>query len=364
MKRARMYGTAACAAALAMAGCSGGPRSDPSLPAASANHDSLRNPVHGTITEYLIPRDKTKPKTFPIGITTGPSQTLWVSERGIGKLGRVTTDGNVTDQFKINGKARFPQNSVLGPDGNFWATVGSVHSYAKEARGAPDPYGAVVAMTPAGVVNHVFELPMYSDPRDITSAPDGNIWFTESRGAIGKITLGNALGATLTEFPTPNNNGAFGIAVGPDNAVWFCEPFNRRIEKIGRITTSGTITTFAFPKNSGPVHLVAANGYLYVTERFASKVAEVTTGGKITREFPLSPKSSPEGIALGRDGNLYVTEFDAGKIAEVTLPAGIVHELDIPTPNSSPWDIIGGPDGNIWFAESWTGQVGKLWLSR
>ncbi len=66
----------------------------------------------------------------------------------------------------------------------------------------------------------------------------------------------------------------------------------------------------------------------------------------------------------GRDGNLYVTEFDAGKIAEVTLPAGVVHELDIPTPNSSPWDILGGPDGNIWFAESWTGQIGKLWLSR
>ena len=47
-----------------------------------------------------------------------------------------------------------------------------------------------------------------------------------------------------------------------------------------------------------------------------------------------------------------------------SVPAGIVHELDIPTPKSSPWDIIGGTDGNIWFAESWTGQVGKLWLSR
>ncbi len=249
---------------------------------------------------------------------------LWIAERGIGKLGRITTAGDVTDQFKIKGKARFPQNVALGPDGNLWATLGSIHTDGKEARGAPDPYGAVISMTTRGVVNRVFELQMYSDPRDITVGPDGNIWFTESRGAIGRITLGKSSGDTLTEFTVPHDNGAYGIAVGPDDALWFCEPFNSGINKVGRITTSGTITTFPFPKNSGPVHLVAApDGNLYVTERFAAKVAQLTTAGAITREFQLSAGSAPEGIALGADGNLYVTEFFGGKIAEITLPEAL-----------------------------------------
>ena len=129
--------------------------------------------------------------------------------------------GDVTGQFKIKGKARFPQNVVTGPDGNLWATTGSIHKYRKEAHGAPDKYGAVISMTAAGVMTtHVFDLQMYSDPRDIASGPDGNVWFTESKGAISKITLWHLGRRQLTEFPTPNDDGAFGITVGPDGALW------------------------------------------------------------------------------------------------------------------------------------------------
>jgi streptogramin lyase len=370
MKQAQIFGVAACAAALAAAGCGGGPTSNPTLPATSVHHDSLTNQRHGALTEYVIPRLDKRPRAFPIGITTGPDGELWFAERGVGELGRITTGGDVNGQFKIKGKARFPQNVVTGSDGNLWATTGSIHKYRKEARVAPDKYGAVISMTPAGVLTtHVFDLQMYSDPRDIALGPDGNIWFTESRGAIGKITLtlGTSGGDTLTEFPTPNDNGAFGITVGPDGALWFCEPFNRRINKIGRITTSGVITTFPFPKGRGPVHVVAGpDGNLYVTERFVSRIAQVTTAGVITKEFQLSAGSAPEGITLGADGNLYVTEFHAGKIAEVNLHKSkghdVVTEFDIPTPQSRPWDIIGGPDGNIWFTESGSGKIGRLWL--
>ena len=368
MNQSRIYGAVACVAALAAVGCGGSPSSNPSLPTAGAMRDLLGRPSSGRITEYVIQGDKPRPKTFPIGITTGPDKALWIAERGLGKLGRMTTDGNLTDQFKIKGKARFPQFVATGSDGNLWATVGSIHTYGKEAHGVPDPYGAVIGMTPAGHVFQVFELPMYSDPRGITSGPDGNIWFGEPRGAIGRITIGATSGDTLTEFPTPNNGGAFGIAVGPDGALWFSEPYgNKRFPRIGRITTSGVIKTFRFPKGSHPAHMVAGpnDGYLYVTERFADKVAQVTTGdkgGKIVREFPFPAGSQPEGINLGADNNLYVTEFNGGKIAQVALPSGAVTEFDIPTPNSIPWDIIGGSDGNIWFTESATGKIGMLAL--
>ena len=193
MNKARIYGVAACVAALAAAGCGGSPSSNPSLPAPGAIRDSLGRPSGRTITEYVI-RDKTRPKTFAIGITTGPDNALWIAERGVGKLGRMTTDGVVRNQFKIKGKARFPQFVATGSDGNLWATLGSIHSEHREFNGAPDPYGAVVGMTPAGYVFQVFELPFYSDPRDIISGPDGNLWFGEARGAIGRVTIGGPSG--------------------------------------------------------------------------------------------------------------------------------------------------------------------------
>ena len=358
MRHASLYVTAAFVAALAVAGCNGSRSPDANLPPVGMTRDSVGRSSTGIITEYLIPRLKTRPKTFPIGITTADG-ALWIAERGLGKVASMTTGGVVTDQLKIKGKARFPQNVVMGLDGNLWATVGSTNTYHQSIH-ARDRYGAVISMTTGGVENHVFQLPMYSDPRDITSGPDGNIWFTEFRGAIGKVTLGGSSGDTLEEFPIPHSHAAFGIAVGPDGAIWFCELFNARIGRIDPKTD--VITMFPLSKKSGPVHIVGDpnDGYLYVTERFPSKVAQVTTAGKIVREFALSAGSHPEGIALGADGNLYVTEFDAAKIAEITLPGGTVTEVDIPTSHSRPWDIIGGPDGNIWFTESATGKIGEM----
>jgi streptogramin lyase len=356
MRQVPIYGAAAFLVALAVAGCNGtSPDANP--PPVGMTQMAGKSST-GNIIEYLIPRLKTRPKTFPIGITTADG-ALWIAERGLGKLARMTADGIVTDQLRIKGKARFPQNVVMGLDGNLWATVGSTHTYHQSIH-ARDPYGAVVGMTTAGLPTYVFQLPMYSDPRDITSGPDGNIWFTEFRGAIGKVTLGGSSGDTLAEFPTPLSHAAFGIADGPDGAIWFCELLNDRIGRIDPNTD--VITMFRMSKKSGPVHLVTGpnDGYMYVTERFISKVAQVTTAGTIVREFALSAGSHPEGIALGADGNLYVTEFDAGKIAEITLPNGVVTEVNIPTSGSRPWDIIGGPDGNIWFTESATGKIGKM----
>ena len=47
------------------------------------------------------------------------------------------------------------------------------------------------------------------------------------------------------EFPTLTaNGGPTGIAVGQDNALWFTES---GLDKIGRITTGGTVSEYASP---------------------------------------------------------------------------------------------------------------------
>src|SRR6266853_2015858 len=55
----------------------------------------------------------------------------------------------------------------------------------------------------------------------------------------------HALALTFSEFPIPTaNSSPNDITAGPDGALWFTEFFNN---KIGRITTSGTITETSIP---------------------------------------------------------------------------------------------------------------------
>src|ERR1035438_8811512 len=74
-----------------------------------------------------------------------------------------------------------------------------------------------------------------SNPWGIAAGPDGALWFTESVGKIGRITTSG----TITEYTVPTAVSLGDITAGPDGALWFTD-FGGN--KIGRITTSGTIT--------------------------------------------------------------------------------------------------------------------------
>ena len=131
--------------------------------------------------------------------------------------------------------------------------------------------------------------------------------------ALGFHTAATA--QTFTEYTipttivTPNANS---ITPGPDGALWFTKSGGNRI---GRITTGGTITEFAIPtSNAFPFTITAGpDGALWFTEQDlnATKIGRITTAGAIT-EFPVPTASSqPTGIAAGSDGALWFTEDGA-----------------------------------------------------
>ena len=69
----------------------------------------------------------------------------------------------------------------------------------------------------------------------------------------------------------------YGIAAGPDGAVWFTEPQGNRV---GRVTNAGVIAEYSFP----------------------------------------TAMSFPVGIATGPDGGIWFAEFSVDKIAELEEP--------------------------------------------
>jgi streptogramin lyase len=291
-------------------------------------------------------------ESLPSKITVGPEGDLWFTERNDNlkgsKVARMTPAGEVTE-FEVLAFSE-PQGITLGPEGKLWFAEVSNPECVGECFskvGSIDPTTHKVEEFSAGITAG-------SQPWEITTGPDHNLWFTERGGRVSQI---NPTTHTVTQF-TSGLTGITdpdGITAGPDGNVWFTE---EQGDRIGRITPSGMITEFPIPTpGSQPVAIVTgSDGNLWFTED-ATKIGRITPAGAIT-EFPLpSPDNEPRAIAAGPDGNIWFA-MDNGDIGRIT-PAGAVTTCT----TGISGDIEGltaGPDESMWFAEYYEGRIGKI----
>jgi streptogramin lyase len=241
------------------------------------------------------------------GARLGPDGNLWLAEHDGRKIGVMNTSGNLVTEYP-SGTYTQPFDIAAGADGSLWWT--------DEEYGV----GKIGRITTGGTITEYTGLTSF--PRQITAGPDGNLWFTENynggNSKIGRITTAGS----VTEFPLANANaGPYGIAAGPDGNVWFTESAVSG-DKIGRITPSGTITEYPVPTAQAAPEYIAAgpDGNLWFTEEGGNKVGRITPAGAIT-EFTIPTSSAAAvGITVGPDGNMWFVE-GAHKVARVSVAA-------------------------------------------
>lgn len=105
-----------------------------------------------------------------------------------------------------------------------------------------------------------------------------------------------------------------------------------------------------------------SDGALWFTEAYANKIGRLTTGGTLTEYDVPTADSRPYGIAAGSDGNLWFGEQAANKIGQVSV-AGFFEEFPIPADSSSVELLAPGPDEAIWFVEGNVQQIGRIGIS-
>jgi len=316
------------------------------------------SPQAGTVTEFDTPTSG----SAPAGIVSGPDGNLWFTENLGNKIGRLTTAGVITE-YPVPSTLEAPGSIAVGPGGALWFTTGvwSIGSITTSGTITEYPVPGASAALLEGVAG-------------ITSGPDGNLWFTKEFGnKIGRITTAGA----VTEFTVPTtvpdspitgtSSAPHGIASGPDGNLWFTES---KGNKIGCITTSGVITEFALPTGGAyPEGITAGpDGNLWFTEG-SGRIGRITTGGTIMEFTVPTEESGPSGIVAGPDGNLWFTESASnvyhpsgvGRIGRIT-PSGTITEFAFPTIDP-PTSIAAGSDGNVWFTEfGHSDPTGKLFL--
>jgi streptogramin lyase len=311
-----------------------------------------------TIYQFSIPTPANKPQW----IAAGSDGNMWFTENPGGKVARITPAGVVTE-FTIPTANAQPQKIIGASDGNLWFTEFST---------TPAPGTSKIAkVTTTGTFTEFFTLfapPPPDNPLGLVDHGDGNIWYVANGSS--RVGYQSINGSTAGETSVPTaNSGPFDIATAPDNNLYYTES---AVDKIGRVQdlvhaqSEISLTTGTQPESivRGP------DGNLWFTEYGRNNIGRLSPNSfSVTGEFPtLTPNSGPTGITVGQDGALWFTEpgnnnTSADKIGRITT-GGTVTEFASPVTGLALQGIATGPDGSLWFCEPGSGanpgRIGKL----
>ena len=269
------------------------------------------------------------------GIVVGPDNNVWFTETAASKIGVMSPQGTLLNEYSTKTANSQPREIVVGPDKNLWFT---------ESAG-----NKIGMITPAGVVTE-YAVTAGSQPNGI--AVSGNyIWFTEALGnKIGRIDTTGA----ITEYATglTANAGLGGIAAASDGTLWFAET---KIGKIGKLDpATGTVTEYALPTaGEDPTAIIMGpDGAFWFSMPTANKVGRIDTTGAVVEYPGLSTGSMPTGMTADATNNLcWFTESGTGKVASITASGGITEYSISGVSIQQPAGITVSPDGNIWVTE-------------
>ena len=290
----------------------------------------------GQLTTYVVPTEK----SYPGSIAAGPDGALWFGERRGNKIGRLTVDGRFSEYPVPTAVTRtLPDGHVpgltcsyttshpaeggiaAGPDGALWFTEG---------------FGSKIGrITTDGRLTE-YPIPTAdSNPIGIVAGPDGALWFVERTGnKIGRI----ATSGQIVEYPIPTPDSfPNSIVVGPDGALWFSE---LRGEKVGRITTAGRIAEYPLPAGTGPVGLdLGRDGALWIAGYNSKEILRMTAAGVVTDRYPVPwdrDRSNPLGLRAAPDGSLWFTDTEGSRIGRVAVGGGTAAPLQLPRTGGAP----------------------------
>jgi streptogramin lyase len=198
-------------------------------------------------------------------------------------------------------------------------------------------------------------------PLGIVTGPDGNLYFTQTSGvkAVGRITPSGTISTFTPKSATPRD-----ITLGPEGKLWFTgsgvdplgwlNPYNGEFHEypIAASGVGGIVTG-----HEGNIWFTVEGGPEALIDRFVPATEELTS-----YKVP-TPNSKPSHITVGPEGDLWFTESNSpGAIGRFDPTTKSIAEYTVGlTVNSSPSGITTGPEGMIWFTEaSNTGAIGRI----
>jgi virginiamycin B lyase len=171
-------------------------------------------------------------------IAAGSDGNLWFTESKTGRVGRITTSGVLAEFIVLDDPPTEGEAHAIigGPDGNLWITVATPASAGPFYSLQPVPTTGSRALETIQNLNN--------NALRIAPGPDGNLWITETGvDVIGRLTpeplqpISHPSSTPTTEFLIPtSHSGTTDLTTGPDGNIWFTET---SADKIGVLAPPG-----------------------------------------------------------------------------------------------------------------------------
>jgi streptogramin lyase len=167
---------------------------------------------------------------------------------------------------------------------------------------------------PLGTITRYSTPATNSQPYDIVTGPDGNMWFTE----YGTAKIGRTqMSGSMTEFALPSGySKPQHITAGPNGVLWFTALGGANMYALGEISLNGSIVMHDLPdpldrrasysaSYYSPKTLLYAGGYLWLSSNTSRYLTKVDSTGSATQVQISTPEL----------GNGILATYRAGMIA-------------------------------------------------
>src|SRR4051812_24737855 len=242
-------------------------------------------------------------------------------------------------QFKVPTVGSSPEHITSASDGNFWFTESFINN--------PNAVGKNVGrITPTGQVTE-FQVCTDCFPTDIVQGSDGVLYFTKNDAALGRITTA---GVTMPDIGTFVFNGN-GLAVDGNN-IWISDFNHPTMHRYNVIT--GVFTDFATPAPTLDVAVDHASGTVWFTQT-DSQIGRMNPGTGAVTEIPQS--SDVREISVASDGAVWFTERFASMVGRINPATNAVALFAV---GGGPEDIAAAAGGAMWFTRTTTGDIEEI----
>ena len=311
-------------------------------------------PAHAAVSVFPVPTSNAGLER----IVTAPDGSMWFVESEVGKIGRITTSGDIQEYKLPPTTTGSVDGSVMGidvgPDGVVWVTYDygrKILSYNPATAAATDyglgssPYGGAVRV---GLDGRVFVTMNFDDSGIASLAPGAAGFFWPANAPECKDVLGEAADGTMW--------CQGGHAGGLDTIV-----------KVGADANSGTIyplpsdATYPNALTGGPVGSIwftrSSSGTIFTSPNSGS-VGYLDAASGATKIWSTGSRSAPGDLVLGPDGNMWFTNKGAAPgIGHISATGvGAISSVG----NYQPTSLTFGPDGAIWFTDAVSNSIVRV----
>lgn len=227
---------------------------------------------------------------------------------------------------------------------------------AKAFPGTGKP-AAVKITGPVEVRIGEIEVPYGMRAGDNLVLPDGTMWFTGGRGAMGRY---DPKTGQFKKYPIDFRAGAHDVEMDQEGNVWFVAG-----EHVGKLNPdTGEVTKYPMPDpKARSLHdlVIDPKGDIFFTMSRGNMVGRLNPkSGLVTLAAIPTPNASPYDIQVNSQGIPFFTEFYSNKVASIDPDTMEIREYTLAHPGTRPKRLGFTPDDIIWYNDYARGYIGRL----